>query len=271
VSEWLSYCSKQIPAVATYRREALSDLVGAKLTMGPKACFTSVTIPARMRNRASFKSYRVSEMRKSGIGVELALTVFFCIVHLGEVATALEPGRSFAQAPGPKAVRPAAPSVGPAQKPQAPPAASESQPAPNPNPPASGGWVSKCVSESRQNPVECSMEQTVVLTSTGQLLASVLVRVPTDTHQPVMMIQVPVGLYLPAGLNLQIDEGKPQPIPLQTCDLKGCYAGMQISQELIASLKAGKRLTMTFQNLAKNNVVVPMALDNFADAYQKIQ
>jgi invasion protein IalB len=208
-------------------------------------------------------------MRKFGIGVELALTVFFyIIIHLGDVATALEPGRSFAQAPASKPVRPAAPPAAPAQKP---PAAGESQPAPNPNPPAGGGWVSKCVSESRQNPVECSMEQTVVLTNTGQLLASILVRVPTDTHQPVMMIQVPVGLYLPAGLNLQIDEGKPQPVPLQTCDLKGCYAGMQISPELIASLKAGKRLTMTFQNLAKNNVVVPMALDNFADAYQKIQ
>ena len=91
----------------------------------------------------------------------------------------------------------------------------------------------------------------MVLTNTGQLVASVLVRVPNDTHQPVMMIQVPVGLFLPAGLNLQIDEGKPQPVPLQTCDLKGCYAGMQMSPELIASLKAGKRLTMTFQNLAE--------------------
>jgi invasion protein IalB len=98
-----------------------------------------------------------------------------------------------------------------------------------------------------------------------------LVRVPTDTHQPVMMVQLPVGLYLPAGLNLQVDDGKPQPIPLQTCDVKGCYAGTQISAELIASLKTGKRLTLTFQNLAKNNVVVPIALDNFADAYQRIQ
>jgi invasion protein IalB len=86
-----------------------------------------------------------------------------------------------------------------------------------------------------------------------------------------MMIQVPVGLYLPAGLNLQVDEGKPQPVPLQTCDLKGCYAGMQISPELLATLKAGKRLSMTFENLAKNNVTVPLVLDNFAEAFQKIQ
>jgi invasion protein IalB len=214
---------------------------------------------------------RIGEMRKSKFGVAFLLTAVL-FIYLGDRVGALEPGPSFAQAPIPKAVRPAVPSTAPAQK-SAPasPAASEPQPPPNPTLPAGGGWISKCVSESRQTPVECSMEQTVVLTNTGQLLAAVLVRVPTDTHQPVMMVQLPVGLYLPAGLNLQVDDGKLQPIPLQTCDVKGCYAGIQISAELIASLKTGKRLTLTFQNLAKNNVVVPLALDNFADAYQKIQ
>ncbi len=212
-------------------------------------------------------------MRRYKFGVGFLLGIL-CFIHVGDPAGALEPERMFAQAPAPKQVRPAAPAPAPtsapAQKPQAPPAAGDAQQQPNHAPP-SGGWVAKCLSESRQSPVECSMEQTVVLTNTGQLVASVLVRVPNDTHQPVMMIQVPVGLFLPAGLNLQIDDGKPQPVPLQTCDLKGCYAGMQMSPELIASLKAGKRLTMTFQNLAKNNVAVPLELENFADAFQKIQ
>jgi invasion protein IalB len=218
-------------------------------------------------------------MRRLKRGVQFLLTVLFCTHLVGQPAGALDPKAAFAEAPPPKAARPAAPPATPAQKAQAVPALSEPQPSPGPNstasptssPPAGGGWVSKCVSESRQSPVDCSMEQTVVLTNTGQLVASLLVRVPTDTRQPVMMIQVPVGLYLPAGLSLRIDDGKPQPVPLQTCDLKGCYAGMQVSPELIAALNAGKRLTMTFQNMARTNVAVPLALDNFADAYQKIQ
>lgn len=115
------------------------------------------------------------------------------------------------------------------------------------------------------------MEQTVVLTNTGQLLASMLVRLPAETRSPVMVIQVPSGLYLPAGLNLQIDDGKPQPVPLQTCDPKGCYAGMPVAADLLAALKSGKRLTVTFQNISKSNVTVPLSLDNFAEAYQKIE
>jgi invasion protein IalB len=211
-------------------------------------------------------------MRKPRLRVEIPIALLFCAA-IGAAAFTLDAGSAFAQAPVPKAAKPATPATSqqaPAPKPPTA-AAGETQPPAANHPPSPGGWVAKCVSESRQSPVECSMEQTVVLTNTGQLVASVLVRVPTDTHQPVMMIQVPVGLFLPAGLNLQIDDGKPQPVPLQTCDLKGCYAGMQISPELVASLKSGKKLTMTFQNLAKNNVVVPMALDNFADTFQKIQ
>ena len=133
------------------------------------------------------------------------------------------------------------------------------------------GWSSKCASDSRQTAVECSIEQTVVVTGTGQFLASVIVRVPAGTREPAMMIQVPVGLYLPAGLTLQVDDEKPLPLALQTCDLKGCYAGMPLSAEMISAMKAGKLFKITLQTMAKENISIPLTLDNFAEAYQKIQ
>jgi invasion protein IalB len=115
------------------------------------------------------------------------------------------------------------------------------------------------------------MEQTVVLTSSGQLLASVMLRFPANTREPVLMVQVPVGLFLPAGLSLQVDENKPVTLPLQTCDLKGCYAGAPVAADFLNAMKSGKRLLVTFQNMAKENVGVPLSLENFAEAYQKTQ
>jgi invasion protein IalB len=67
-----------------------------------------------------------------------------------------------------------------------------------------------------------------VLANTGQALVSVVVRTQADKGEPVMAIRVPVGLYLPAGLGLKIDDGKPETVPLQTCDLQGCYAETQV-------------------------------------------
>lgn len=185
----------------------------------------------------------------------------FAQLRLGQTAPAPKSADhpAAAQRPAPAAAQPPANQQGQAGQ------------APKLNLQPGAGWSSKCASETRQTPVECSIEQTVVVTSTGQLLASVVIRVPADTRQPVMMIQVPVGLYLPAGLNMQVDDAKPQPLALQTCDLKGCYAGTPVTPEMIKAMKDGKLFKITLQNMAKENISVPLTLANFAEAYQNVQ
>jgi invasion protein IalB len=160
-----------------------------------------------------------------------------------------------------------APTPAPAAQPaaQAPPAAPA---VPAPPPPE---WVSHCASEGRQGALDCLVEQTAFLSKTGQLVTAVVIRVPAETRQPVMNIQVPVGLFIPAGIGLRIDDAKPVSLTLQTCDLKGCYAAAPVSPEMLAALKAGKELTITFQNLGKEAITVPLQLTGFAAAYQRIQ
>lgn len=131
-------------------------------------------------------------------------------------------------------------------------------------------WTSRCASDGRKAALLCEIEQSLYITKTGQLVASVNVKLPPDTRQPVMMIQLPVGLFLPAGVNLQIDEGKPQTLAVQTCDLKGCYAATTVSSELLGSMKSGKRLSVVFQNLNKENVNLAFVLSGFAEGYDKI-
>ena len=62
------------------------------------------------------------------------------------------------------------------------------------------------------------MEQTAVLTKTGQLIVLINIRVPSDTHAPVAVIQLPLGLNLPAGAKLQVDDGKVIDLQIQTCE-----------------------------------------------------
>jgi invasion protein IalB len=168
----------------------------------------------------------------------------------------------------PAAPKPAPVKPTPAPQPEPPAAPAAGEAAQSPKPPE---WVSRCASEARGGTLECAIEQTVYLSKTGQLVAAVTIRVPADTHQPGLAVQVPVGLYLPAGVSLQIDEGKPLALVLQTCDLKGCYAATQVSPEMLAALKSGKTLTIIFQNLNKEAIRVPLQLSNFAEAYQRIQ
>jgi len=193
------------------------------------------------------------------VKISAKLAVLTTILALGSV------GASHAQqAPksknGPRAAQTTAPVAAPADAAQA--AAPSSPPS---------GWAVRCTSASRDAPLECAMEQTAVLSKTGQLIVLVNIRVPSDTHVPVAMVQLPLGLNLPGGAKLQVDDGKAADLQIQTCENRGCYAGTAITPDVLAALKAGKELRLSFQNLAKETITIPMPLTDFASAYDKIK
>jgi len=115
------------------------------------------------------------------------------------------------------------------------------------------------------------MEETAVLAKTGQLVILVNIRVPSETRAPVILVQLPLGLNLPAGIKLQVDEGKTADMQIQTCENRGCYASLPVSSDLLAALKSGKQLKVSFQNLGKETITVPMPLEDFPAAYEKIK
>jgi hypothetical protein len=45
--------------------------------------------------------------------------------------------------------------------------------------------------------------------------------------------------------------------------LKGCHAGTPVTADLLSSMKSGKRLVGTSQNMARENTSVPPPIDNF--------
>ena len=137
--------------------------------------------------------------------------------------------------------------------------------------PAQPGWAARCTSASRDAPLECAIEQTAVLSKTGQLIVLVNIRVPSDTHAPVLLLQLPLGLNLPVGAKLQVDDGKSADLQIQTCDNRGCYASTPIAADLVAAMKAGKQLKLSFQNLNKETITIPMPLTDFPAAYDKIK
>ena len=166
-----------------------------------------------------------------------------------------------------------------APKAKSPPPA-QAAPSPTPTPsttpqaeatPAAPGWVARCTSVSRDAPLECAIEQTAVLTKTGQLIVLINIRVASDTRNPLAVIQLPLGLNLPAGAKLQVDDGKTADLQIQTCEQRGCYANTPIAADMLAAMKSGKQLKVSFQNLAKEVISIPMPLTDFAAAYEKIK
>jgi invasion protein IalB len=192
------------------------------------------------------------------VKISATLVVLVAMLAFGPIAAS-----HAQQAPKPRSTPQAAPTTTPPATPDAAPAAASPSPAP--------GWAVRCTSASRAAPLECAMEETAVLSKTGQLIVLVNIRVPSDTHAPLATVQLPLGLNLPGGAKLQVDDGKTADLLIQTCENRGCYAGAAITPDMLAALKSGKELKLSFQNLAKETITIPMPLTDFATAYDKIK
>ena len=194
------------------------------------------------------------------MNIQVKLAALLAVVAVGWFQPSLAQQASKKSPPHP------APAAQPAPAPSASPA--DAAPA---NGPPQPGWTARCASTSRDAPLECAVEETAVLTKTGQLIVLVNIRVASDSRAPMALVQLPLGLNLPAGAKFQVDDGKAVDLTIQTCENRGCYANLPIAPDLLAALKSGKQLKVSFQNLGKETITIPMPLIDFAAAYDKIK
>lgn len=131
-------------------------------------------------------------------------------------------------------------------------------------------WKSQCVGASRTGPLECSMEQRLVLEGSGQFLARLMIRMPASASVPVFLIQLPLGVSLPAGLRLGVDGIPGESLGFQACDKAGCYVGDTLSGSMRDAMKAGNVVSINFEDSAKRPRKLDFPLQGFTRAFDAI-
>jgi invasion protein IalB len=132
-------------------------------------------------------------------------------------------------------------------------------------------WITNCGNEPQTGLSVCKVEHTILLAKTGQQLLKITVRKEAGAPLPAVMIHVPFGLYMPDGIQVRIDEQEALQLEIQTCNEDGCYAGSAVSEEMLASMIGGKTFSVTFRNLEKKEMTVPVPLADFGPAYAKVR
>jgi len=135
---------------------------------------------------------------------------------------------------------------------------------------APSAWYTRC-EEPTDGGTVCNIEHKTLLKATGQELLRVTVKVDPGSVLPALMIRTPLGLYLPDGVVFKVDDGKTVDLALQTCKAEGCYAGSSMTQDLLAALMSGEGVTVSFKNLTKKDMDIPVSLEGFDAAYREVR
>ena len=84
------------------------------------------------------------------------------------------------------------------------------------------------------------------------------------------VIFVPVGVRLPPGLRIQIDERPPRVFAFEVCESAACQARAVLEGDLLDELKAGLTGQVKFQNAAGQVRSVPVSLKGFTAALRAL-
>jgi invasion protein IalB len=208
-------------------------------------------------------------------------------VGLGAPAVFAQQGEQPAPAPqqqapqGQAAPQPQAPEglVAPQQAPQG--QAAPQQGAPGEAPPAESklterqfkDWTVRCGRQNEQGPEVCGMEQQTT-DKEGRTVMAVFVGKVPNSSDPGLLIMVPLGVLLPAGVMLQIDSGAEMPLQVNRCERQGCRIELLLKPELLARFKSGSQAKVLFEVFdpqgERRRLGVPISLQGFTAALEEV-
>ena len=217
----------------------------------------------------------------------LAAITLVAAVGLGAPAVYAQQGEQPAPAPqqvpeSQAAPQPQAPQgqVAPQQVPQEGQAAPQ-QGAPGQAPPAESklterqfkDWTVRCGRQNEKGPEVCGMEQQTTDKEGRTVLAVFVGKVP-NSPDPGLLIMVPLGVLLPAGVMLQIDSGAEMPLEVNRCERQGCRIELLLKPDLLTRLKSGSQAKVLFEVFdpqgERRRLGVPVSLQGFTAALEQV-
>lgn len=150
------------------------------------------------------------------------------------------------------------------------PASAQENPDKPAQPPAVNSWTINCGSTTDVNKLECQMSQSLTEAKTGQRVLTVTIRKQGADAARGMILQLPHGIYLPAGATYQVDQGEKTPAVIQTADQNGSYVAVPLADALVNALKRGTTLNVGMETANRAPITLPVSLTGFAATYDKL-
>jgi invasion protein IalB len=133
-------------------------------------------------------------------------------------------------------------------------------------------WAVRCGRPEGQTQEICEMLQERS-DEEGRPMMGVAVARVANSPDPGMLIILPLGIALPEGVALKVDDGEELPVPVQRCQRRGCEIEVLLEPDLLGQLKTGRQATVLFhveQPKGVQRVAVPISLLGFTAALDEV-
>lgn len=135
-------------------------------------------------------------------------------------------------------------------------------------------WDLGCKPLGKSNELACEASKRVALKQTGKVLLSVFItpRKQKDKSQSFLLrMQLPHGIHLPSGVEIQIDDADKYLLPFQTTNPAGIFARIALNDKILTALQTGKTMNVSFATINGAQFSIPVLLNGFSAIFAKMQ
>ena len=131
-------------------------------------------------------------------------------------------------------------------------------------------WQIRCDTPPGAKAEQCALIQSVTAEDRANIGLTVIVLKTADQKSKLMRVVAPLGVLLPSGLGLKIDNADVGRAGFVRCLPNGCIAEVVMDDELIKKLRTGKTSTFIIFQKPEEGIGFPMSLAGFGEGYDKL-
>jgi invasion protein IalB len=133
-----------------------------------------------------------------------------------------------------------------------------------------GDWQMRCETPPGAKSEQCALVQNVAAEDRPNVTLLVIALKTADSQSRLLRVVAPLGVLLPAGLGLKIDDKDIGRAGFVRCLNTGCIAEVVMDDALIAALKAGQNATFIVFQTPEEGVGIPVSLTGFGEGLEKL-
>jgi invasion protein IalB len=133
-----------------------------------------------------------------------------------------------------------------------------------------GDWEMRCETPAGAAREQCAIIQSVAADDKPNVNLVVIVLRTADGKSRLLRVIAPLGVLLPAGLGLKIDETDVGRAGFVRCLPSGCVAEVVMDDKLVEQMTAGQSATFIIFNTPEEGIGIPLALAGFRDGFGKL-
>jgi invasion protein IalB len=133
-----------------------------------------------------------------------------------------------------------------------------------------GDWQIRCDTPAGAQDEQCVLMQFVTAEDRDNVGLTVIVLKTADKQARIMRVLAPLGVLLPSGLGLKIDDSDMGRAGFVRCLPNGCVAEVILEDQLLTRLKAGGTATFIIFQTPEEGIGIPISLNGFGPGYDTL-